>query len=44
LDASKIGDEIPAMLPGKVEAVTPEQIAEVDLLIQHNAGIALEAL
>jgi hypothetical protein len=44
LDAAQIGDEIPAMLPGKIEAVTPEQIAEVDQLIRHNEGLRLESL
>jgi hypothetical protein len=42
LDASQIGDELPAMLPGKVETVTPEQIAAVDDLIRHNEGLRLE--
>jgi hypothetical protein len=40
----QIGDELPAMLPGKVEAVTPEQIAKVDQLIRHNEGLRLESL
>jgi hypothetical protein len=30
------------MLPGKVETVTPEQIAEVEHLIAHNEGLRLE--
>ena len=44
LDQSQIGDEIPAMLPGKIETVTPEQIAAVDDLIRHNDGLRLESL
>jgi hypothetical protein len=44
LDASQIGDDIPAMLPGKVATVTPEQIAEVDHLIAHNEGLRLDRL
>jgi hypothetical protein len=44
LDPSQIGDDIPAMLPGKVATVTPEQIAEVDHLIAHNEGLRLDRL
>ena len=44
LDAHQIGDELPAMLPGRVESVTPEQIAAVDDLIRHNEGLTLESL
>ena len=44
LDRSQIGDEVPAMLPGKVETVTPEQVAAVDHLIRHNEGLTLESL
>ena len=44
LDAHQIGDELPAMLPGRVESVTPEQIAAVDDLIRHNEGLRLEPL
>lgn len=42
LDRSQIGDEVPAMLPAKIETVTPEQIAAVDDLIRHNEGLTLQ--
>ncbi len=32
------------MLPNRVEADTPEQVAEVDHLLKHNAGLRLERL
>jgi hypothetical protein len=44
LDAARIGDDIPAMLPGKVEAVTPEQVAEVERLVRHNEGFEIFSL
>lgn len=43
LDASEIGDEITSMLPRKIDAVTAEQVAEVDHLIKHSEGLRLEA-
>lgn len=42
LDPSQIGDDLPAMLPRKVEAVTPEQVAEVDRLIAHSEGLIVQ--
>jgi len=42
LDSSQVGDDLPAMLPGKIDSVTPEQIAEVDHLIAHNEGMRLD--
>lgn len=44
LGRDQIGDDLPAMLPGKVEAVTQEQIAEVEHLLRHNEGLRLEGL
>lgn len=42
LERGQIGDELPALLPAKVAAVTPEQVAAVDELIRHNVGIRFE--
>ena len=44
LEPGQIGDDLPAMLPGKVETVTPEQIADVDRLIAHNEGLRVQKM
>ena len=42
LDRDQIGDDLTAMLPAKVTAVTPEQVAAVEELIRYNDGLLLE--
>jgi hypothetical protein len=44
LERDQVGEDIPRMLPRKVEEVTAEQVAEVETLIRHNEGLTLELL
>ena len=44
LDPAQIGEELPAMLPGMVESVTPEQFADVDRLIAHNEDLRVQKM
>jgi hypothetical protein len=42
LGPENIGDEVVALLPGRVAEVTPEQVRAVEELIRHNDGMTLE--
>ncbi len=44
LEQHQIGDDLPALLPDKVSAVTSAQIATVDALIRMNEGLEIEVV